>query len=45
LLGFADAQMYEEKKRRWYDVPSEAAAFVEPTPPEWQSAIRHGPAN
>jgi diguanylate cyclase (GGDEF)-like protein len=31
LLRFADAQMYGEKKRRWYDAPSETAAFGEST--------------
>jgi diguanylate cyclase (GGDEF)-like protein len=31
LLRFADAQMYGEKKRRWYDAPSGTAAFGEST--------------
>jgi diguanylate cyclase (GGDEF)-like protein len=46
LLRFADAQMYVEKRRRWYDAPVASPparpeeAFVETAAPRWESAVR-----
>jgi diguanylate cyclase (GGDEF)-like protein len=46
LLRFADAQMYGEKRRRWYDAPVASPparpeeAFVETAAPRWESAVR-----